>query len=233
MKRLLFKRTALVLLGGVMSTLTLSTCSDTATGPGIDPGFDTLPDTSVSVKVFPNSRNDLWVYEIYDSLAATVIDTVTITIRGELSVPPGDLARVWETHHSATDSTDSTFVRIASDSVHFFPTRTFSFGHEMFHLPLFADKRWKNPGLLGSDSGGVLVFDSISVPAGDFPLAARVLNGWQRDFKTSGNLRTSWVVDSIGIVQRQDLSKVIFNADTTITGNTVWRLLLSNLIVAP
>ncbi len=227
------KKTAFVFLFALCASLTLSTCGDDLSGPGIDPGVDSLSDSAGTVSYFPNVRNVVWKYEIYDSLTASVVDTITITIRGERSVSSGGLARVWETLHSATDSTDSSFVRIDSDSVQFFVSRTFSFGNDIFLMPLFQGKLWQNPGFLGADSGGVLAIDSISVPAGDFPVAARVLNGWQANFQSSNVLRTSWVVDSVGIILRQDFSKVVINSVTTVTSNTVWRLLSSNLVVAP
>lgn len=219
-----------LLVFAVVVSLLLADCSDTTTGPGKDPGGNNPTDTSAAIRFFPNSRNSVWFYELYDSLGDSVIDTLNITIRGEQGLATNVFARVRETYHRIAETTDSTYVRVAGDSVQFYGSDRQALGHDLFLMPLTADKRWENPGVFSSDSGGVQTIDSVSVPAGEFPVSARVLNGWEQDFTTSGNLVTSWVVDSIGIIQQQHLSKVVFAGDTTIFENTVWRLIGSNLI---
>ncbi len=224
-------KTGVALLSfALVVSLLLADCSDTATGPGKDPGGNNPTDTSDVIRFFPNSRNSVWFYEVYDSLGDSVIDTLNITIRGEQGMLPGFFARVWETYHRISGMTDSTFVRVAGDSVQFYGSDRQALGHDLFLMPLTANKRWENPAWPDHDSGGVQAIDSVSVPAGDFPVTARVLNGWTKDFTGYLALETRWVADSVGIIQGQSLSRFFFEGDTTVTQNTVWRLIGSNLI---
>ncbi len=213
-------------------SLILTACSDTSVSPDPDP--DPNPDPSGTVNFFPNARGDSWTYELYDSLASAPLDTITVTIKGtRVLQQTGNVVRVLETFHSATDSTDSTFVRVVGDSVQFYGSDLASTGHTLALLPLSLDLRWQNPDRFIKDSGGVFSIDSISVPAGVFPIAARVVNGWDVDFIGDGNILTTWIVDSIGIVQQQDLKKVVIGNFIQITANIGWKLLSSNRIVDP
>ncbi len=209
-------------------SLTILSCSDTSVSPDPDPN----PGAVGIVNFFPNARGDSWTYELYDSLVGAPLDTITVTIKGtRVLQQTGNVVRVLETFHSATDSTDSTFVRVVGDSVQFYDSDLGSTGHRLALLPLSLDLRWQNPNRFIKDSGGVFSIDSISVPAGDFPIAARVVNGWDANFVGDGNILTTWIVDSIGVVQQQDLQKVVIGNFTQITANIGWKLLSSNRIV--
>jgi hypothetical protein len=226
----MLKQKAGLFAGVAITLLTLSTCADTPVSP--DP--DAKPDPTGTVSFFPNSRDVVWTYELYDSLVSAPLDTITITIKGtRVLQQTGNVVRVWETFHRSTNLTDSTYVRVVGDSVQFYGSDLASTNHALALLPLFFEQRWENPGRFLRDSGGVFSIDSISVPAGDFPVAAQVINGWNTNFISDGNLTTIWVVDSIGIVQRQDFSKVVIGSFTQITENVGWKLLSSSQIVSP
>jgi hypothetical protein len=219
-----------LLVIAVTISLTIVSCSDTAVSPDPDPNSS----TTGTVSFFPNARGDSWTYELYDSLVSAPLDTITVTIRGtRVLQQTGNVVQVLETFHSATDSTDSTYVRVVGDSVQFYGSNLGSTGHRLALLPLSLDLRWQNPDRFIKDSGGVFSIDSISVPAGAFPIAARVVNGWDVDFAGDGNILTTWIVDSIGVVQQQDLQKVVIGNFTQIIANIGWKLISSNRIVDP
>ena len=143
---------------------------------------------------FPNNAGNYWVYSFYDSLA-NKSDILTITIVGQT---PDKSASIWQFKYS--DRIDTQYVTISQDTVIFAPAvnSPWSSYNTKIPFPLLIGNKWRGNYL--NDSSYVAEINSISVPAGSFSNAYKIVEGWG-GFNDYGSI-ISWFVPKVGIVRR-------------------------------
>jgi hypothetical protein len=143
---------------------------------------------------FPNNIGNKWVYSFYDSLS-NKSDYLTITIVGQTA---DKSAAIWQFKYP--DRIDTQYVSASHDTIQFNPyisSSWFSYNNKI-PFPLQVGNGWR--GNYANDSTYVAEINSITVPAGTFTNAYKIVEGWG-GFNDYGLIIT-WFVPKVGIVSR-------------------------------
>ena len=168
----------------------------------ISPGETVISD-------FPDNVGNNWVYSFYDSLS-NKSDILTITIVGQTI---DKSASIWQFKYS--DRIDTQYVTISQDTVFFSPvvSSPWSSYNTKIPFPLMIGNKWRGNYL--NDSSYVAEKNPVSVPAGSFANAYKIVEGWG-GFNDYGSI-ISWFVPKVGIVRRYHTGASFGLANDTFT----------------
>jgi hypothetical protein len=177
------------------------TCDDDSAGP--ENKIDALV-----VADFPNAAGIRWDYEVFDSIANNY-DTVTVTTEECPALSNWGNALLWIYHYP--DWTDTTYVYIHNDTVHFCNDSTLQGCHRIYVFPIKVGSFWwVNPEADMVDTSFIVRKGDVATKMALFKDGFCIMTSWHT-FLDGGTVET-WVVADVGIVKwnyRQAIEKAV------------------------